>query len=73
MPNSVTMCSTSMRVSVAIFTFDTMLEIGPFFADDFRPMKDFPPLENEAPWAKSNCPPEPLYWWPLMNSPLTWP
>lgn len=43
------MCSTSMRVSVAICTFGTMLEIVPFFADDFRPMKDFPPSENEAP------------------------
>jgi hypothetical protein len=44
-----------MRVSVAIFTFGTMLEIVPFFADDFRPMKDFPPLENEAPWTKSTA------------------
>jgi hypothetical protein len=33
------MCSTSLRVSVAICTFGTMLEIVPFFADDFSPMK----------------------------------
>jgi len=50
-----------------------MLEIVPFLAEDFSPMKDFPLLENQAPLTKSNCPPEPLYWCPLMNSPLTWP
>jgi hypothetical protein len=42
---------------------------GRFQSDE----KDFPPMENEAPLTKSNCPPEPLYGWPSMNSPLPWP
>ena len=72
-PYSVTMYSTSMRVSVAICTRGTIPEMVPFLAADFRPMKDFPPLENDAPLTKSNCPPDPLYWCPLMNSAFTWP
>jgi hypothetical protein len=42
-------------------------EIVPFFAADFSPMKDFAPFENDAPFTKSNCPPDPLYGCPLIN------
>jgi hypothetical protein len=40
-----------MRVSVAICTFGTMLEIVPFFADGFSPMKDFPPCHGGLLWS----------------------
>jgi hypothetical protein len=45
----------------------------PFFAADFGPMNDFPPFENDAPFTKANCPPDPLYWCPLINSAFTCP
>lgn len=70
---SVTTYSTSIRVSVAICTRGTIQEIVAFLAADFSPINDLPPFEKEAPFTKSNCPPDPLHWCSLINSAFTWP
>jgi hypothetical protein len=38
-----------------------------------QPDEGLAPFEKEEPLTKSNCPPDPLYSCPLMNSAFTWP